>query len=74
MSSFHSLCTCKGCQVDHYTCLLKLTKALDFVYALYERAKRCKCKSLKQILSISFCKYGKREVSLESLNNSDVHD
>ena len=74
MSSSRSSCTCITCQVDYCTCSLKLTRALDFVYAVRERAKRCTYKSLNQVLPISFCKYKKGEVSVESLNDSDVED
>ena len=74
MSFFGSFCTCIDCQVDYCTYPLKLTRALDFVYAVWEKAKRCKCKSLKRVLPISFCKYKNGEVSVESLNSSDVED
>ena len=74
MSSSRNSCTCISCQVDYCTCPLKLTRELDFVYVVRERAKKCKCKSLKRVILISFCKYRTGEVSVESLNDSDVED
>lgn len=74
MPSSGSICTCIGCQGDYCTCPLKLSIALDFVYAVRERARRCNCKALKRILPISFCKVKKREVSLESPNDVEAED
>lgn len=68
------ICTCVGCVQNYCCCKLKVAGSLSIGDALREKAKKCRCRSKKRLLPISFCRKLKRvqrEDSPESSSNEE---